>query len=102
MRWTRPALAIGLLLMIIVVGCSAPSSETVEPPGDGLHSTVPDVVGMAVSDAAQTLEDAGYASPVLTGAPSDEPSGTVVGQDPIAGTSLAREGVVELTFSTGP
>ena len=94
-------LATVLLVAIVASGCSA-SDEANGPEGDGLHSTVPNVIGLAVFDASQALEDAGYASPALTGVASDEPSGTVIDQDPVAGTSLPRGGIVELTYSTGP
>lgn len=102
MRSCRSVLA-GAVLMVafLATACAAPDDAT-EGAGDGLHSTVPNVVGMTVFDASQVLEESGYDPPALTGVSSEEPSGTVVDQDPVAGTSLARGGIVELTYSIGP
>ncbi len=63
--------------------------------------TVPDVVGMQLSDAASALTRAGL-TPKSVGVPSDKPSNTVTGQDPRAGTSLVEGATVRINFSTGP
>ena len=102
MRFSRLVVVGAALMVAILAAACAASDGAEEGSGDGLHSTVPNVVGMTAFDASQALEEAGYDSPALTGVPSEEPSGTVIEQDPVAGTSLARGGIVELTYSTGP
>jgi serine/threonine-protein kinase len=56
------------------------------------ESSVPNVVGRSVSDATNTLEDAGF--DVEVNGPSD---GTVTDQDPGGGEDLARGETVEIT-----
>ncbi|HJR89330.1 MAG TPA: Stk1 family PASTA domain-containing Ser/Thr kinase [Aeromicrobium sp.] len=56
------------------------------------ESSVPNVVGKSVSDARNTLEDAGF--DVEVNGPSD---GTVTDQDPSGGEDLARGETVEIT-----
>ncbi|HXG76286.1 MAG TPA: PASTA domain-containing protein [Gaiellaceae bacterium] len=63
--------------------------------------TVPDVVGLALSQAQSRLREAGLSSTV-TREPADEPAGTVLRQAPAAGTRLERGGTVSLRVSSGP
>ena len=62
---------------------------------------VPDVVGDQLTDAVATLTRAGLTAKSV-GVPSDEPSGTVTGQDPRSGTSLVEGATVRINYSTGP
>ena len=61
---------------------------------------VPDVRGMLAADATRTLEDAGLRVHATSGFTS-EPAGTVVGQSPAAGTSVATGSTVTIAVSKG-
>jgi serine/threonine-protein kinase len=63
---------------------------------------VPDVVGKNVEDAKQTIWNAGFGYTVET-VRSDQPAGTVVSTDPVAGTLLAPSSKnVTIRQSAGP
>lgn len=62
---------------------------------------VPDVVGKPRSEAQKTLEDLGFVVRFTTEA-SDEPSGTVVSQQPAGGTSVAAGSTIAAVVSEGP
>ena len=63
--------------------------------------TVPDVVGAAAGEAADQLQAAGLQAQTREVA-AEEPRGTVVAQDPAAGTEAARGTTVRLEVSSGP
>ncbi len=64
---------------------------------------VPDVTGKAQAEAIKALEDAGLKAGGVTSASDTEaPAGTVVGQDPAAGTELDDGAAVALVVSSGP
>ena len=66
------------------------------------EQTVPNVVGESEDDATAILNDAGYTVAVNT-TPSDEvPEGTVISQDPSAGTELPEGETVTILVSEGP
>ena len=60
--------------------------------------TVPDVVGTTSSQATAALRDAGLQANVV-GVPSDEPSGTVVAQNPAAGTEATTGATIRLNVA---
>ena len=63
---------------------------------------VPDLVGMTESGAANALEQAGLKVGKVVSVQTDEgPAGTVVAQDPAAGTEVAEGELVALTLSSG-
>jgi len=62
---------------------------------------VPDVVGNLASDATFKLEQAGFQA-VSETADSDQPVGTVIEQNPAAGTQVARDTTITITVSNGP
>jgi membrane peptidoglycan carboxypeptidase len=82
-------------------GGTAPSGSTVtivvavEPAPQGV--VVPNVVGMQLSQARQTLESVGFAVAVVG---SSYPKGIVIGQDPEGGTSAASGSTVQI--AVGP
>lgn len=80
---------------VLLGGCS----RTVDAPrqGEGLHATVPSVVGMELPEAESALEEAGYAVGEVVPGEADA-SATVATQEPVAGTSVARGGKVDLTL----
>jgi beta-lactam-binding protein with PASTA domain len=62
--------------------------------------TVPSVVGQTASDAGANLREAGLQARVVR-VPSTEPAGTVVAQNPPAGSELQRSKVVRINVSSG-
>ena len=62
---------------------------------------VPDVVGNLASDAKFKLENAGF-KVISDTAESDQPVGTVIEQNPSAGTQVARDTTITITVSNGP
>ncbi len=62
---------------------------------------VPDVIGNLASDAKFKLEQAGF-QVISDTASSDQPVGTVVEQNPAAGTQVARDTTITITVSNGP
>ncbi len=62
---------------------------------------VPRLTGLDVADARTRLRDLGLRSTV-TRIDSNRPEGTIVDQDPGAGTAVERGGTVALTVSSGP
>ncbi|MGE0028349.1 MAG: Stk1 family PASTA domain-containing Ser/Thr kinase [Thermoleophilia bacterium] len=62
---------------------------------------VPDVVGNLASDAKFKLEQAGF-TVISDTAESDQPVGTVIEQNPSAGTQVARDTTITITVSNGP
>jgi eukaryotic-like serine/threonine-protein kinase len=61
---------------------------------------VPGVVGQTASDAGANLREVGLQARVVN-VPSAEPEGTVVAQNPRAGTELGRGEFVRINVSTG-
>jgi membrane peptidoglycan carboxypeptidase len=72
--------------------CTEPSSYQKLP--------VPSVVGVTLGDATAILRGAGFGVQVVA-TTSDQPAGTVVGQDPVAGEEALQSSVVTITVS-GP
>lgn len=68
------------------------------------YVTVPNLVGIDIDTARQRIAAAGLApaAELKTVASADYPSGTVVGQDPAAGSQVAGGTEVTLTVSAGP
>jgi len=62
---------------------------------------VPSVVGSPYLNAASALQGGGF-TVVRIDADSDEPKGTVIAQDPVAGASVAQHSKVTVTVSKGP
>ncbi|MGA2678873.1 MAG: PASTA domain-containing protein [Sedimentisphaerales bacterium] len=62
---------------------------------------VPDVVGMAQTDAVTAIENASLNAGTVTTQYSSVDAGKVISQDPIAGTEVAADTDVNLTVSLG-
>ncbi len=62
---------------------------------------VPSVVGMDQAAAENALIEAGLVVGKVSTEPSSQAVGTVIGQDPDAGTQLAKDSAVNLTVSNG-
>ncbi len=66
------------------------------------RATVPDVVGISQSDAGAAIEGAGLVVGTVDQQTSETaPAGTVIGQDPAAGTEVDRGAAVDLIISSG-
>jgi serine/threonine-protein kinase len=63
---------------------------------------VPNVVGSTQEDAERTLQDAGLQATAREEESEDEEPGTVLRQDPAAGTELAKGKTVTLVVATEP
>jgi eukaryotic-like serine/threonine-protein kinase len=63
---------------------------------------VPDVVGRPRDEAERTLQDAGLQASVREEESDDADPGTVLRQDPAAGSQLAKEKTVALVVATAP
>lgn len=97
----RLVLIVTLLLLALSVTACAPETSGTNG-GDGLHSIVPDVVGLDEADAATALAEAGYTVGEISTDPSaDAEPGTVIEQTPIASTSAPRDSAVDLVVA-GP
>ena len=86
----------------------SPAQGTVVPAGSTVTiqvsqgTTVPNVVGVALADAKTALINAGFVPVTAHTSSSTVASGTVVSQDPEAGTQAANGSQVTVTVSTGP
>jgi hypothetical protein len=65
--------------------------------------SVPDVAGLTQSAARSAIASAGLVVGTVTQAASDTtPKGSVISQNPVAGTSVAKNSAVNLIISSGP
>ncbi|MGN6760513.1 MAG: PASTA domain-containing protein, partial [Leifsonia sp.] len=105
---------VAVLLAWTLSGCSnstAPAAHTTpnaaahgtdtSPHTEVAQVTVPDVVGMTRSDARRTLQNRGLAA-VDANVATTGTDPLVVGQDPVAGESIALGTVERLTFEPPP
>ena len=94
-------LAVAVVLCVVsfaVAGCA--DSEAPSAGGEGLHSVVPSVTGLALETSTAKLEAAGYKAGAVTSETIEAVAeGTVARQDPAAGTALPRGGTVDLVVS---
>lgn len=67
----------------------------------GPRTLVPSVIGESEEDAVAAIEEAGLEAQVNTGA-DDAPEGTVIAQDPSAGTEVEPGDTVTILVSEGP
>jgi serine/threonine-protein kinase len=66
-------------------------------------TTVPNVAGLAETEALQRLRESGLVPGARLRAPSDSlPAGTVISTQPGPGTRLAVDSIIEITTSDGP
>src|SRR5215207_972313 len=66
------------------------------------RAAVPDVVGRPRDEAERLLREAGFEPSVTEEESEDEDPGTVLEQDPAAGTQVAEGGTVELVVAKAP
>src|SRR5262245_2909931 len=92
------AIAVGAILVLLLIGLVV---WLLVSGGDNETKTVPAVQGIPLEQAVQRLESAGFEVEMANEA-NDAPSGTVVAQDPGAGTEAEEGSTVQLTVSSGP
>jgi serine/threonine-protein kinase len=90
-----PIVVLAVLLVAAGTAAFAAASAT------GPRARVPNLVGTGEAGAREAAKRAGVGVRVRTVA-SDDPAGTVVGQDPAPGTWLAAHHSVTLRLSAGP
>jgi serine/threonine-protein kinase len=77
------------------------TTATVTQPPPPANVTLPDVVGQNQVEAGNVLEGNGVVADSYP-VPSDEPAGTVISQNPAAGTVMKEGDTVRLNVSLGP
>jgi hypothetical protein len=82
------------------VAGTEPSLETCTEPTSYQQLTVPSVIGLDKETATTRLHAAGF-NVAVEFAESDEPEGTVLAQDPAAGSLLVQTGTVTITVARG-
>ena len=92
-RWWI-ALLVGLVVAAVIVGALLLLGHD--------KVRVPSVVGRSQNDAERALERQGLSSDVTQRASQDQPSGTVIAQDPGGGAKTDKGAVVRLVVSSGP
>ncbi len=90
------ALVVALVVLLAVIG-----AVWVAAAAPGAAAPVPNVVGMARDGALSRASEAGFGVKTRTVA-SDDPAGTVVSQEPSAGSWLSKGGSLRLVLSGGP
>ncbi len=82
------------------VAGSEPTLQICTEPSSYRELTVLSVIGMGQEEAVARLREAGF-NVAIERAPSDQPEGTVIAQDPAAGERLIQTGTVTITVSEG-
>jgi hypothetical protein len=104
LRWTPTAAQMGQAIAVVRVTDSQGESDSQQIIIDvGEPVTVPVVAGLTLAEARAALEAAGLVSGPETLSPSGSvPAGTVIGQEPLGGATVARGSSVALAVSSGP
>lgn len=90
-----PAVAISAVAsMTDLIELLAPATPT--------DVVVPDVVGQAEADASSAITGLGLVPSTTEAADETVPAGSVISQDPAAGTAVAAGSAVNIVVSTGP
>ena len=79
---------------------SEPDYRVCTEPSSYQLLVVPSVMGMEKQAAISTLHNAGFTVAMVV-VPSDQPSGTVIAQDPRGGSQLVQTGTVTITVANG-
>ncbi len=85
------------LLILLLAGGGVAAYLLTRP----AKKVVPSVTSQGLNNARTELQNAGFSVGVIT-APSSEPAGIVIGQDPGAGVKVNKGSTVTLTVSSGP
>jgi serine/threonine-protein kinase len=99
---TSPWVWVGIVAAILILGGGAIAlGSSLFPSGGSQAVTVPNLRGLTVPQAQSQLEGDGLRLGRTTPEASDEPSGTILQQDPAAGESLQQGQAVDVTVSAG-
>ncbi len=99
--WAKAALAACALLALMGVTIVVRSAAQAPPSTAATAATVPDVVGAPTDTATDLLAAAGLSWTVRTMSSTEREAGTILSQEPAAGTNLAGGGEVTLVVSLG-
>lgn len=91
-----------LLLALVIGGLGAAYFITRDDGTSAATSHVPNVVGLRTAFAMARLGQRGYPADVRGRVAEGARLGTVLSQDPVAGTELDRGGTVTITVARGP
>ncbi|QGQ19132.1 Stk1 family PASTA domain-containing Ser/Thr kinase [Cellulomonas sp. JZ18] len=94
-RWLVPALVAGVLVLLGV------GTWWYLEHGPGAYTAVPQVDGVAETDAVAALEDAGLLHERREAFDDEVPAGSVIGTDPAGGDPVRKDGTVTYTVSKG-
>jgi serine/threonine-protein kinase len=90
--------AVGLALVLVIALVAVALGQV----GSGSDVAAPGLVGRTEQGALALARSAGVDAEVVDQRASDDPTGTVISQDPAAGSWMADDGTVQLIVSTGP
>ncbi len=92
-----------VLLLVLVTGAIIAAFLLARDDGGSAAETrVPDVVGLSTGAAVRTLGQRGYPAIVQNRVSTGRRLGTVLSQNPVAGTELDRGGQVTIVVASGP
>ena len=89
------------IVVLVALFLAAGTAAFAAASATGPRARVPNLVGTGEQAARNAAKRAGVGVRVRT-VPSDDPAGTVIGQDPAPGTRLAAHHSVTLRLSAGP
>jgi eukaryotic-like serine/threonine-protein kinase len=96
----RPQRVVPIVVLVVLL-LAAGTAAFAAASATGPQARVPNLVGSNEKTARETAKQAGVGVRTKT-VPSDDPLGTVVGQNPAPGTRLAAHHAVTLQLSEGP
>jgi serine/threonine-protein kinase len=91
-----------VLLLLLVIGGIAAAYFLTRDDGGSNNQRVPDVVGLSTGAAIRALGQRGYPAIVQNRISTGARLGTVLSQDPVAGTELDRGEQVTINVASGP
>lgn len=97
-RRNRGVLTGGLLTTLMLAGALLVGPQLWGPP----YGQVPDLSGTTISAAADLLDQHGLEVGDITRRVSEQPAGTVIGQDPPAGSNASDDGSMYLIVALPP
>jgi serine/threonine-protein kinase len=99
-RRRRPQRIVPIVVLVVLLLAAGTAAFAAVSAG-GPRGRVPNLVGVGEKAAREAAKTADVAVRTRT-VPSDDPAGTVIGQDPAPGTLLAAHHAVTLRLSAGP
>jgi len=101
------AVAVAAVMALLAVGALAATTESARQRAHAANTVpaafaIPSVTGQTVTDAVQTLTDAGFAVRQASTPSESVHAGRVASQDPLPGVRVPHGSVVLIVVSTGP